>query len=109
MEDSIEVIENRRLLALQEQAALYGPRTDAAILIEIADLKHKKRTSGSAERRQFVSNLDYTFLMDVVSATLIRFNTDQFSRRRRQLLMDIWMIAITVISLVTLILQLRGH
>ena|SRR3982750_213824 len=105
MDDTVEIIETRRLEVLEKQAALYGPQTEPSILIEIAELKHKKRNTNT-ERKAFVNKLDYDFLMDVVSATLIRFNTDQQKRRARQLLQDAWMIAITVIALVTLILQL---
>ena len=112
MDGTIEEIEARRLDALLHQAALYGPQTEPSILIEIAELKHKKR-GVSETRKAYVNNLDYDFLMDVVSATLVRFNQietalsdDQKKRYLRQLLHDIWMITITVIVFLTLLLQL---
>lgn len=116
METRVEEIESRRLERLEEQAALYGPQTEPSILIEIAELKSKRRHSSSAERRQFVSGLDYQFLMDVVAAALVRVgvvekNQTENDRRRwlRQLVHDVWMIAITVIVILTLLLQLSGR
>jgi hypothetical protein len=116
MNNSVEDIESRRLDALEQQAALYGPQTDPAILIEIAELRSKRRHSSSTERRQFVSGLDYQFLMDVVAAALVRLgavetalsNNDK-KRILRQLIHDFWMVAISVIVFLTLLLQLRGH
>jgi len=113
MNDKADLISDRRLDQLEQQAALYGPMTDPAILIEIADLKSKRRNSSTPERRQFVSGLDYQFLMDVVAAALVRLgrvesslkNNDK-SRLVRQLIHDIWMIAITVVVVLTLLLQL---
>ena len=113
MEADIEQIELRRLGELQKQAAMYGPRTEPSILIELQELKHKYRWNDRSDRRQLLNNLDYDFLMNTVAAALMRLNVvegnqQQDTRRRhyRQLLHDIWMILITVLVLVVLILQL---
>lgn len=104
MNDSIAEIEEQRLEVLERQAALFGPRTEPHILIELAELKHKNRAK--SVRKAYVNNLDYDFLMDVMSATLIRFNVDQQKRKNRQLIHDIWMVVITLISFGTLIIVL---
>ena len=116
MSNRVEEIESRRLEALEVQAAHHGPNTDPAILIEIAELKHKRRNSSSAERRQFVSGLDYQFLMDVVAAALIRIgqlerNDQDDDRRRhlRQLIHDLWMIVITIMVFLLLLLVVYGR
>jgi hypothetical protein len=109
MDESVAEIESRRLEVLEKQAALYGPQTEPHILIEIAELKHKQRTGPEAQRRAFVSNLDYDFLMNVMSSVLIRFNTDKSERWKRQLRQDIWMIVITVVVVAQLLLQLQGR
>ncbi len=116
MNDSVDRIEGRRLDALEQQAALYGPQTDPAILIEIAELKSKRRHSSSAERRQFVSGLDYDFLMNTVAAALVRLgvveanqNSNDRQRWMRQLIHDVWMVAITVMVFLDLWLRVSGH
>jgi hypothetical protein len=116
MELSVETIETRRLSHLEINAALHGPHTDPAILIEIAELKHKKRNSSDELRRQFVSGLDYQFLMDVVAAALIRYNViaetmqnNDKSRANRQLIHDIWMVAITVLMFLVLLMLVYGR
>lgn len=116
MDDTTEQIEIRRLRALEKQAALYGPQTEPSVLIEIQELKHKNRASSGLSRRDLVSGLDYDFLMNTVSATLLRFNVivqtmdaDKKKRYLRQLVHDIWMITITIIVFVTLLLQLSHH
>lgn len=113
MDRTPEQIEDLRLKELQKQAAMYGPLTEPAILIEIQELTHKQRQIKGPTRRDFVNQLDYDFLMNVVSATLIRFNAivatmndDKKKRYLRQLVHDIWMITITIIVFVTLLLQL---
>jgi hypothetical protein len=112
MNNNADLISDRRLDQLEQQAALYGPMTDPAILIEIADLKSKRRNSSSAERRQFVSGLDYQFLMDVVAAALVRLGRVESSlaqndRKRlvRQLIHDLWMVAITTMIFILLWMQ----
>jgi hypothetical protein len=106
MEESIEEIEKRRLLALQAQAAKLGPHTDPAVLIEIQDLTRRNRGSTFVERRQLVNNLDYDFLMNVVAAALVRLRAVEISLHRRALVRDLWMLAISVMVFVTLVLQL---
>lgn len=114
--NQVELIESQRLIKLQEQAALYGPQTDPAILIEIQELCHK-RSSGKAFRTPSAwLDLDYDFLMNVVAAALVRLGSVETSlknndrqRQLRQLIHDFWMVAMTAIVLITLFLQLRGH
>ncbi len=95
---------------------MFGPQTEPAILIEIQELSHRQLTSTVTPRRQFVNQLDYDFLMNTVAATLLRFNVivetmndDKKKRLPRQLVHDVWMVAITVGLVVILVLQLRGH
>jgi hypothetical protein len=116
MDDTTEQIEIKRLRYLERQAALYGPMTEPAILIEIQDLKHKNRASSGMSRRDLVGGLDYDFLMNVVAAALVRLGAVESSlskndRQRwlRQLIHDLWMVTITIIVFVTLLLQLTGH
>lgn len=113
MDDTTEQIEIKRLRALERQAALYGPLTEPSILIEIQELKHKNRASSGLSRRDLVSGLDFDFLMNVVAAALVRLgqvetslsNNDK-SRHLRQLIHDIWMVAITTMVFIILIMQL---
>lgn len=113
MENRVEEIESRRLDRLEEQAALYGPQTEPSVLIEIAELRSKRRHSSTAERRQFVSGLDYQFLMDTVAAALVRLGVveanqkaDDKKRLFRQLVHDLWMVAITTMVFFILLMQL---
>jgi hypothetical protein len=113
MDDTTEQIEIRRLRALEHQAALYGPLTEPHILIEIQDLKHKNRASSGLNRRDMVNGLDFDFLMNVVAAALVRLgevetslkNNDK-SRHFRQLIHDLWMVAITTMVFLILWMQL---
>jgi hypothetical protein len=116
MDRTVEQIEDLRLKELRKQAATYGPQTDPAILIEIQELSHRQLTSSATPRRQFVNQLDYDFLMNTVAATLLRFNAivetmndDKKKRLPRQLVHDVWMVAITVGVVVILVLLLRGQ
>jgi hypothetical protein len=116
MDDTTEQIEIKRLRALERQAALYGPQTEPSILIEIQELKHRNRASSGLSRREMVGGLDYDFLMNVVAAALVRLGAVESSLRNndksrlvRQIIHDIWMIAITVVVVLTLLLQLSGH
>jgi hypothetical protein len=112
MVESVEIAEKRRLEALQIQAATFGSHTDPAILIEIQELTRRNRGSTFIERRQLVNNLDYDFLMTVVSAALVRLgaveaNLTKNDRRRvlRQLIHDIWMVTITTMVFLILWMQ----
>lgn len=114
MDHSVEEIEDLRLKELRKQAATFGPRTDPAILIEIQELSHRQRESKSTERRSFVNQLDYQFMMDVVAAALVRLGVVEASlskndRQRvfRQLIHDLWMIVITIICFANLLLILN--
>lgn len=116
MDRTVEEIEDLRLKELRKQAATFGPLTDPAILIEIQELSNRQRANTSMTRRQFVNQLDYDFLMNTVAATLLRFNQiveamtdDKKKRYLRQLIHDVWMVAITVGVVVILALQLRGR
>jgi hypothetical protein len=116
MDHTVEEIEDLRLKELRKQAAIYGPQTDPAILIEIAELNNRQRTLTSTIRKQFVNQLDYDFMMNVVAAALVRLGAvetslknDDKKRILRQLIHDFWMVAMSVIVVITLILQLRGH
>lgn len=106
MDDRVPEIESRRLRALKEQAATYGPHTDPSVLIEIQDLDRKTRRGRPNDRRQLVNNLDYEFLMDVVAAALVRLGAVERHLHKRELIRDLWMIVITVLVFLTLIMQL---
>lgn len=106
MSESIQEVEARRLTALQLQAAMFGPHTDPSVLIEIQDLSRKKKPNLTTERRQLINNLDYDFLMNVVAAALVRLRAVEDTLKRRALIRDLWMLAISIMVFVTLILQL---
>lgn len=113
MDLTAEEIEDRRLKELEKQAAMFGPQTDPAILIQIQELTHRQRVSSGTTRRQFVNQLDYDFLMNVVAAALVRLNAVESllsnnDRKRvlRQLIHDIWMVAITTMVFFILWLQI---
>jgi len=110
---SIEEIEDLRLKELRKQAAIFGPQTEPAILIEIQELSHRQHTNAGQTRRQFVNQLDYDFLMNTMAAALVRLgvvesNLTKNDRRRvvRQLIHDIWMVAITTMVFFVLLMQL---
>lgn len=110
---TVEEIEDLRLKELRKQAATYGPQTDPAILIEIQELSHRQRASSGTPRRQFVNQLDYDFIMNVVAAGLIRLGVveqalknDDKKRVLRQFIHDFWMVAMSIIVVVTLVLVL---
>lgn len=90
-------IELRRLAELEKQAAMHGPQTEPAVLIEIQELRHKHglgpdRRALDGRRR---SDLEYDFLMSTVAAALQRLTAiearmagDDADRARRQRVMD---------------------
>jgi hypothetical protein len=106
MGESISQIETRRLLELQKQAAILGPHTDPSVLIEIQDLTRRNRGSTFIERRQLVNNLDYDFLMNVVAAALVRLGATENTLKRRETILNVWMVTITILVLIMLVLQL---
>lgn len=106
MENRESEINNRRLQLLQEQAAIYGPHTDPAVLIEIQDLGRKRQRRPANDRRQLVNNLDYEFLMDVVAAALVRLGAVERHLHKRELIRDVWMILITLMVFFTMIMVL---
>jgi len=114
MDHSVEEIEDLRLKELRKQAAIFGPQTDPAILIEIQHLSHRQSVNNPSPRKQFINQLDYDFLMNVVAAALVRLgqvetNLSNNDRRRyiRQLVHDLWMIVITAICFANLLLLLN--
>jgi hypothetical protein len=113
MDHTVEEIEDLRLKELRKQAAMFGPQTNPAVLIEIQELNNRQR---AITRKQYVNQLDYDLLMNVVAAALVRLGAveqalknDDKKRVLRQLIHDFWMVAMSVIVVITLILQLRGH
>lgn len=68
--DNVRQIELRRLEELRKQAALHGPNTEPAILIEIQELQSKYPDRNGDRTR---ASLDYDFLMNTVAAALVRF------------------------------------
>jgi len=112
MDRSVEEIEDLRLKELRKQAALFGPQTDPAVLIEIQELMNRQHANNPSPRKQFVNQLDYDFLMNVVAAALVRLgavedNLSANDRRRwfRQLVHDLWMVAITTMVFLILWMQ----
>lgn len=111
-EEEIGGIEMRRLAELEKQSALYGPQTEPAILIEIADLRNKYgRTTPSATVAERRSNqaLDYEFLMNTVAAALQRLTIietlvlgEKSKRPLHQAINAVWMTAITLLLLYAL-------
>lgn len=108
----IQEIEQRRLGELEKQAALYGPQTEPAILIEIADLRNKYgRTTPNvtpAERRSNAAS-DYEFLMNTVAAALQRLTVietivlgEKERRPMQQAINMAWMLTITFLLLYAL-------
>ncbi len=115
MDRTVEEIEDLRLKELRKNAALHGPQTDPAILIEIQELSHRQLTNGQS-RRQFVNQLDYDFLMNVVAAALVRLgevetNLNKNDRQRywRQFIHDLWMVAITTMVFLLLLMSVYRH
>lgn len=113
MDDTTEQIEIKRLRALEKQAALYGPQTEPSVLIEIQELKHKNRASSGLNRRDLVNGLDFDFLMNVVAAALVRLGQvesnqakDKANRWLRQMIHDLWMVAITTMVFLILWMQI---
>jgi hypothetical protein len=111
--DDIEEIETRRLHELEKKAALAGPQTEPAVLIEIQELKHKYRVTTTVLRREFISGLDYDFLMNTVASALVRLGVveanqskDRANRYWRQFIHDIWMIVITIMVFLVLLMYL---
>lgn len=113
MDRSVEEIEDLRLKELRKQAALFGPQTDPAILIEIAELAGKGWQRTENKRGGYVNSLDFDLVRTTVAAALVRLkavedilsNSDR-KRILRQLIHDIWMIAITVMVFFILLMLL---
>lgn len=73
MKGDIRAIELKRLHELEKQAALGGPNTEPAILIEIQELRtkhpHEPRNGGTG--RSILQN-EFDFLANTVGASLVR-------------------------------------
>lgn len=71
--EEIRQIELRRLHELEKKAAIYGPQTDPAILIEIQELRtkhpHEPRNGGTGRS---VLQSEFDFLANTVGASLVR-------------------------------------
>lgn len=90
--DRVRQIELRRLEELRKQAALHGPNTEPAILIEIQELQTKYPDRNGDRSR---ADLDYDFLMNTVAAALVRFTRleehqaeESKDREKRQAVLD---------------------
>lgn len=114
-ESEIKRIEMRRLAELEKQAAMNGPQTEPAVLIEIADLRNKyPRQAPSTTHTDRRSNaaLDYEFMMNVLAAALQRLTVieglvlgEMAKRPRHQAINLIWMTAITMLLLYALFVR----
>lgn len=111
----IASIELRRLAELEKQAAIHGPSTEPAVLIEIAELQHKyhRTQRGSNGGTRLRDAFEYDFLMNTVAAALRRVtaiearNTKEDGERpRRQLILNAWLGAISAGMLITIALVL---
>ena len=117
MESRTQALEARRLDLLEQQAALHGPNTEPAILIEIAELRHKARPyKGDPQHGSFVNSLDFDLVRSSVAALLMRVGNietyqrdDKKSRWSRQLIHDVWMLAMSIVVVIILVLLLQGH
>lgn len=114
-EGEIRDIELRRLAELERRAALYGPQTEPATLIEIQDLRNKygitQPTAYSAPRKSNQS-LDYDFLMNTMAAALQRITaieqivlSEQARRPLHQAINLAWMLTITFLLLYALFVR----
>ncbi len=73
---SVRDIDIKRLGELEKQAALFGPHTEPAILIEIQTLRDKYPDAPRAiqDWRRRDQELDFSFLMNTVAAALKRLS-----------------------------------
>jgi hypothetical protein len=111
-ESEIAAIEERRLAELEKQAALYGPQTDPAVLIEIADLRRKyarQAPNATVADRRSNATLDMEFVMSMIAAALQRITVieslvlnDQAKRPLHQAINMAWMTAITLLLIYAL-------
>jgi hypothetical protein len=115
VDDDIAAIELKRLGELEKQAALFGPQTEPAVLVEIQDLRHRHGISAGRRVRtdRTRESLDYDFLMNTVAAALQRLTAveshqtaDGQKRGRRQMVLNIWLGAITAVVVFNTLLTL---
>lgn len=92
----------QRLDYLERQAALHGPKTDPAILIELQELLHNY-PERKKQRKKWL-DLDIDMTINTVAATLQRFTiienefqSDKKARKERQFKQDVWMVSITIL------------
>src|SRR6266496_2010923 len=73
---TVRDIDLSRLEELEKQAALFGPHTEPAVLIEIQTIRSKypdaPRSTQDWRGRQERSSFDYSILMNSVGAALVR-------------------------------------
>lgn len=110
--NQIRAMELRRLHELELQAAQYGPHTDPGVFIEIQELRTKYPHVRSDRNGEYDRD-EFLLLLNQVAGMLVRltqleqlFNSNNDQRKTRQLIHDLWMIVITVVSVVTLLLVL---
>jgi len=90
---------------------MHGPNTEPAVLIEIQELRHKHHTSSRFVRPPGGrdKSLDYDFLMNTVSAALMRLKAiedDNKMRRPRQIALNVWLGVISALVIVSIAIQL---
>lgn len=108
--DEVAQMELRRLRELEKQAAIHGPQTEPAVLIEIQDLRHKYGAlTGPTAALRFVRppgqrdpQIDYDLLVYNVSGMFRRIlaieernGKEDSTRPRRQNILNIWLAAIS--------------
>jgi hypothetical protein len=111
--NDVRELELRRLHELELQAARYGPHTDPGIFIEIQELRTKYPYLRNGRSEDY-GREEFLLLLNQVAGMLIRVTEleeavsgSEHSRRTRQLVHDLWMIAITIIVFATLLLVLN--
>lgn len=100
----IRDIELSRLAQLEKQAALFGPHTEPAILIEIQELRnrHGMATAPSYGRRRTDQMLDFDFLMNTVAQALQRITAVEVKQRASEVVRNAFYIITLVGQLLIL-------
>jgi len=100
--EAVRTIELRRLYELELQRALYGPHTEAAVLLEIADLRAKYGSDAVAVSKETgphlqasVSNFadEIDFVRTLLAVVLRKIETIE----RRQDWRNIWMALLSLV------------
>jgi len=98
--------ELERLQMLELQAAQHGPLTPVHILIEIAELRNKVHKGPTPERKIFLNQLDYDFVMNVVAAALVRLSALESALQTSTKRRDLVLLGIAVMIFAVLVLLL---